>query len=70
MRVLILDQRKDGRLTCFFHFGTYLAGITRAGKTERHTKSAKEDHDISAGNYEAYRIHVAERLSSRLPESH
>jgi hypothetical protein len=45
-------KRDNRTLTCFFHFGIYLAGITIVGKTARHTKSATNDRDIAADGSE------------------
>jgi hypothetical protein len=46
------DRRDKRELTCFFHFGTYLAGITTVGKTARHKKMARNVRDIAADGSE------------------
>ena len=45
-------KTENKTLTCFFHFGIYLAGMTTVGKTARHTKSAKNVRDIAADGSE------------------
>jgi hypothetical protein len=47
-----LKPKTSRKLTCFFHFGTYLAGITIVGKTARHKKSARNVRDIAADGRE------------------
>jgi len=45
-------QQNNRTLTCFFHFGIYLAGTTTVGKTARHTRSARNVPDIAADGSE------------------